>query len=343
MTTSSFTGPIFVVGIWRSGTSLLYTLLNQNPQIALTYESDLFLLRPLFRNGRPKRDWLERWEFWNNALTRHEIRPGELPQDLTSYPSAATAVWKQYANASIYGDKSPNYFDSMGALAGQFPAARFIVIWRDISQTCRSIVQASKGSSFFSKRGILHRALIGNVRMKRECDTLIRQGIPLHQIHYEEMVESPDTVMRGVCLFLDVPFDENMMSLSGADRSAIYDAPQHAQVKSDKIRAQGEAQAELPGALNDKITRYVALWKKKSQGTWPLYPRVAAESRPAGLAERLLDDLYFRALRAFDRFTACVYCYAPIALLRRYRGARSKAQVSAMQKSAVLSEAPNQN
>ncbi|MCU1303513.1 MAG: Sulfotransferase family, partial [Candidatus Sulfotelmatobacter sp.] len=42
MTSEPSSGPIFVVGIWRSGTSLLYTLMNQHPQIALTYESDLF-------------------------------------------------------------------------------------------------------------------------------------------------------------------------------------------------------------------------------------------------------------------------------------------------------------
>jgi hypothetical protein len=343
MTTSSFPGPIFVVGIWRSGTSLLYTLLNQHSQIALTYESDLFLLRSLFRNRSPKSDWLERWEFWNNALTRHEIRTGELLQEPPDYASAATAVWKQYANGSIYGDKSPNYFDAMTTLARQFPNGRFIVIWRDISQTCRSIVQAGKGSSFFSKRGILHRALMGNARMKRECDVLIRKGVALHQIHYEEMVQSPETVMRGVCLFLDIPFDENMLSLAGADRSAIYDAPQHARVKSEKINAQGEAKAALPAELNDKIGRYVALWKKKSNGAWPVYPRVAAESRMASLAERIVDDLYFRALRAFDRFTAFVYCYAPIDLLRRYRGAKSKSAVLATQKAAALSQASNQN
>ena len=41
-------GPLFVIGMWRSGTSLLYSLLNQHPQIALLYEGDLPLLRPLF-------------------------------------------------------------------------------------------------------------------------------------------------------------------------------------------------------------------------------------------------------------------------------------------------------
>src|SRR5579872_6128351 len=148
MTNHRVPGPIFVVGIWRSGTSLLYTLLNQHPQIALTYESDLFLLRSLFRGGKSKADWLERWEFWNNAISRHSIDTTTLTAQFPNYPSAATEVWKRYAGDALYGDKSPNYFDSMQVLAKEFPNAHFIVIWRDLADTCRSIVRASKGSSF---------------------------------------------------------------------------------------------------------------------------------------------------------------------------------------------------
>lgn len=333
-------GPIFVVGIWRSGTSLLYTLLNQNPQIALTYESDLFLLRLLFRGGKPKTDWLERWEFWNNALTRHQIDPGQLPLAPANYPTAATSVWKQYAKGSLYGDKSPNYFDSMPALAREFPHARFIVIWRDLADTCRSIVQAGKGSSFFAKRGITHRALIGYRKMKRDCDVLVRKGIALHQIHYEEMIQSPDLVMQGICWFLQIPFDPRMASLDGADRSAIYDAPQHSAVKSEKIGIKPKSDAALPEELRAKIARYIAFWKKQSDGAWPLYSTTAGDTEPAGIWERAQDEIYFQGLRAFDRFTALVYCYAPIAVLRRYRGAKSQPSVSTGETPA-LSQAAN--
>jgi hypothetical protein len=365
MTNQRSTGPIFVVGIWRSGTSLLYTLLNQHPQIALTYESDLFLLRSLFQGGGSKADWLERWEFWNNALSRHNIDTSKLLPRIPDYTTAATAVWRQYAEDALYGDKSPNYFDAMQRLAREFPNARFIVIWRDLADTCRSIVRASEGSTFFAKRGITHRALIGYRRLKRECDALVRGGIPLHQLQYEELVQSPDAVMRGICSFLRIPFDSRMASLAGADRSAIYEAPQHAGVKSEKIGvreprnndlrdsdvhnngsgnndSRKNGMRDMPAAFGQKIGRYVAYWKKESAGSWPVHPHSAGDAEPANFLERAGDEFYFRALRALDRFTAFVYCYAPIAVLRRYRSAKTQPRPVTTPESTALSPAPSQ-
>jgi hypothetical protein len=227
----------------------------------------------------------------------------------------------------------------MQALAREFPTARFIVIWRDLADTCRSIVRASEGSAFFAKRGITHRALIGYRRMKRECDALVRQGVPLHQIQYEEMVQSPDEVMEGICAFLQIPFDPRMASLAGADRSAIYEAPQHAGVKSEKIGMNDLRNAVLPSELSAKIARYVAYWKKESAGSWPKYPQSAGDARTASFLERAGDEVYFRALRALDHFTAFVYCYAPIALLRRYRSAKSQPRDMTAKESAPLSQA----
>lgn len=344
MTNDRSPGPIFVVGIWRSGTSLLYTLLNQHPQIALTYESDLWMLRSLFQGGASKTDWLERWEFWNNGLARHNIDTAKLPARMPDYPAAATAVWKQYANGALYGDKSPNYFDCMQALAREFPEARFIVIWRDPADTCRSIVNASKGSAFFAKRGITHRALMGYRKMKRECDALVRRGIPLHQIQYEEMVQSPETVLQGVCWFLQIPFDPRMASLQGADRSAIYDAPQHAGVKSEEIGVKEQRNpVVLPDGLLQKIARYVSYWKKESAGSWPMYPPGAGDAQPARFLERAGDEVYFRALRALDHFTAFVYCHAPIGVLRRYRGAKKQRIPAPVAEASALTQNPNRN
>ncbi len=75
-------GPVFVAGMWRSGTSLFYALLNQNPQVALMYEDELPLLWPLFLSGKAKSDWPERWEFWNQAPSRHKISVNDLPRQV---------------------------------------------------------------------------------------------------------------------------------------------------------------------------------------------------------------------------------------------------------------------
>ena len=123
-------GPLFVVSMWRSGASLLYALLNKHPQVALTFEADLWRLRSVFRKPAGYRDWPARWEFLNSTLSRHGIIANDLPRGAADYPTAFTAVHKAYAarkGAVIWGDKSPYYYDSLPALARLFPQARFII------------------------------------------------------------------------------------------------------------------------------------------------------------------------------------------------------------------------
>jgi hypothetical protein len=323
-------GPLFVVGMWRSGTSLLYSLLNQHPQIALLYEGDLPLLGALFQNGKGSSDWQERWEFWNQAPTRHSIDLSKVPAQAPDLQSAALAAWKEYAGLALYGDKSPNYFDFLPQLAKDFPNARFIVIWRDLADVCRSMINARAGSSYFRKRGIMHRAVIGYHKLKQGCDSLAAAGVPLHQIQYEELIEKPEVVLGGICNFLDIRFDQRMTQLDTADRSAIYNAVHHSGVKSDKIGLDKKRKEVLSPALKDKIESYVSYWKEEYGSTWPLHPQsVSPDVKRPGALRRSFDNALFSGLRQFDKFTSYVYCYAPIGLLRGYRSlkARSRANV----------------
>jgi hypothetical protein len=338
LSSNAGSGPLFVVGMWRSGTSLLYTLLNQHPQIALMYEGDLPLLRALFSRKGSNRDWLTRWEFWNSALSRHHIPIDRIPATVPDLPSGALAVWSEYAGpAAVMGEKSPNYFDSLQILAKEFPGARFIIIWRDLGDICRSMVRARRGSSFFSKPGILHRAIIGSHRLKLECDALVSQHVPLQQIQYEEMVQDSTRVMTGVCEFLQIPFDPKMCSLQGSDRSAIYEGSHHEQVKREKILTSREREEVLSPRLKRKIGSYVSYWKGQYNNAWPLYPKSERQAPEyPGAPARFLDNLLFRGLRILDGFTAFVYCYAPTSWLQSYRSFKNRRYQSA----AAASEQP---
>lgn len=321
----SYRGPLFAVGMWRSGTSLFYALVNQHPQIALLYEGDLPLLWPLFLGGKAKSDWPWRWEFWNSAPSRHQIDLPNLPRNVSTLREACELIWSQYAGSAVGGCKSPNYFDMLPRLAREFPGARFIVIWRNPTDVCRSIIRASKSDFFFAKWGMMLRALRGCHELKRGVDQLLQQAVPVHEVQYETLVKDPVEVMEGVCRFLDLKFDARMASLRDADRSAIYDDPQHEMVKGERIAVDRDNREVLPPRVARKITRYIAAWHELYKGRWPAVPVYDHSQPPRWFAlERAFDALRYRTLRGVDHSVAFLYCFAPLWLLRKYRALRGR-------------------
>jgi len=326
---ASGSGPLFVIGMWRSGTSLLYALLNKHPKIALMYEGDILLLRALFWVPGASSRWLRRWEFWNTGLGRHGLDARQFPGDVSGIRAAAEQAYREYARkkgALIGGDKSPNYFDSMTRLSKDFPDARFIVIWRDPASICRSVTRAAEEEhSWFDRTGMTLRVLLGMEAMRAECDRLVRRGARVHELQYRDLVQNPVETLAGICTFLGISFAPEMASLEGADRSAIYDGGHHALVKGERIVAPGERAEVLPGNLKSKIERYMSLWREEYSEKWPAsFFQGAADTGKPSLAERLLDRVRFRSLRTFDAAVVLVYCFAPFWVLRRFRALKHR-------------------
>src|SRR2546430_14696736 len=92
----SLTGPVFVVGMWRSGTSLLYALLNKHPRIRLMYEGELPLLWPIFLAPGGKSSWLDKWDSWNQAIERHQIDVHRIPPQMADLETAFLTVCVEY-------------------------------------------------------------------------------------------------------------------------------------------------------------------------------------------------------------------------------------------------------
>jgi hypothetical protein len=341
--------PLFIVSMWRAGSSLLYALLNQHPQVALAYEADLPLLMPVFLKPARWRDWPERWEFWNSALGRHRVPSGIAPDrasnhllDRSTVPSSFRAVFsrvhRDYAarkGATIWGDKSPNYYDRMTWLAREFPGARFIIVWRSPVDTARSMERAAEsGSSYFRKRGIKTRALVGYRVLRTQYQALVLLGVPVHTINYEDLIRDTDATMRGVCEFLQIPFDPRVLTLENSDRSATYDEMHHRVLRGDKVVAHKNRAEVLDAAWRAKIGRYLRLWRRQENGDWPEFPHLVADgaevanaepgfsgpalSEPA-MSERLIDQASYRFWKFFDWFTAFAYSFVPLGILRRHR------------------------
>jgi len=327
-------GPLFVVGMWRSGTSLLYRLINQHPEICLMYEGDLAVLGPLFTWPNRKSNWMEYWDFWSGALRRHSIDRATVPSHFPNLKTAIETVHRSYAGSKIWGCKSPNYYDRMAVLFGMFPQARFIVIWRDPADVCRSTLRAGTISySWFNRPGMFHRSLFGCRILKAQTDRLRRGGAHVHEVQYEDLVNDPKKTMTEICQFLNLPFDERMTSLKG-DHSNIDPAAQHAKVKSDRIiKNSGEAEI-LTEAQKRKIASYVRLWQQRCNG-WPRVHQVLNhESTKPSPGRELLDWSIYRYWRFSDWLKKWIYCLAPLWLLNSYRVVAKKPALLLRQKGA---------
>lgn len=339
MPQDSSPGPLFVVGMWRSGTSLLYALLNQHPQIALMYEGELPVLWPLFHIPGRRSSWPARWDFWNSALQRHQIDLSRIPPGGSDLRTASEALYKQYASrkgAFIWGDKSPNYYDCLTRLVRHFPQSKFIIIWRNPMGICRSVIRASEGDPWFAKRGMVHRALLGCKKLKVECDRLRARDVPVYEINYEELTTDTAEVMTGICQFLGIPFDPRMISLDRADRSAVYEGEHHTLVKGDNIVPSSKRTEVLSPQFKRKIERYTLFWKERYGGEWPVFPQSpGSQAGKPTLAERLFDRALYRLLRSFDSAVRLIYCFAPLRLLRAYRDFKARNAVKAKQPRVV--------
>lgn len=316
--------PLFVVGMFRSGTSLLYALLNQHPQIALMYEGDLPHLQALFWIPRDTTRWLRRWEFWNTALARHKFDTSVIPDGIQDLNTAVRSVYTEYARqkkgATVWGCKSPTYHDEVTRLSRAFPNARFVIIWRDLRHICRSILDAAETSPFFNRRGMTLRAIVGYYDLKVQCDALIKRGGRVHQLNYEELVRDPVGHMKSICEFLEIPYDPRMSNLEGADRTAISDFRHHSLVKGEQIVATRNGSSGLPTELRDKIERYVKMWREQYDGAWPACPK-SFETTPArpSLWERFWDRVVYDFLQFTHHAAPVVFSFVPMKVWGKYR------------------------
>jgi hypothetical protein len=320
VTSTTSVSPVFVVGVFRSGTSLLYSLLNQHPQIALMYECDVWDFPGPFFGQRFNGEWLERQEFYNRALSRHRLVFGGSTRGLEEVrtPDDLYRCHSQNKGAVLWGEKSPVYSTHLGALASRYPHGSFILIWRDPVEIYRSIKVAGQKCPFFGRPGMLHRLIYQQEKMIREAAQLQRTGARIHHVNYDGLVDNTADVCHGVCTFLRVDFEPRMTGLQEADFSAVYQEPQHDFLRRGVIERQPLANTVVEPAIARKLTRFRKRWERLAGRPLGLQaiPRQAGEPR--------FDELFFHrtagaVLHAGDGFKRLGFEFLPLPWLRTYR------------------------
>jgi len=208
----------FVVGVNRSGTTLLRMMLDAHPQLTIPPETHFIpevirranhentrrrLIRSITKHPRWGDFGLDEDEFRARAK---EVRP------LTA-ANAIRCFYELYAEQQgkpRWGDKTPRYMRAMPRIARALPEARFIHLIRDgrdvaLSQRARVIDDAIVPMSAMGERWSRR------IEAAREGAADIPAGSYM-ELRYEDLVAEPEPYLRRVCAFIDLDFDPSMLA-----------------------------------------------------------------------------------------------------------------------------------
>jgi hypothetical protein len=311
--------PVFVVGVFRSGTTLLCALLNQNPKISLMHECDVWNFpRPLLKL-RFEHNWPERLEFYNNALSRHRMITPDDQRALKKIriPLDLYRTFGEKKGAVVNGEKSPFYCNRLEQLHKRYPKASFICLWRNPAEVYRSVLKAGQTCRYFRKWGMLSRMIYLQEQAIRQAGRIEEKGARVFRLDYADIMDQTEKVCRDLSAFLGVPFDPRMLQLGKADFAAIDKAPHHAHLRRGIIERQTYTEELVSPRLAAKLERYRRRWEEQ-QGQ---RPNPAANTHPSapGPVEFVYHNALGRALVFYDSLVRAGFEFLPLPWLRIYR------------------------
>lgn len=222
--------PVIVLGVRRSGTTLLRVMLDRNPALAVPDES--YFVPQLARRHRGTVDvdaflgdlrrvpTLVEWDLRPEAVARRLHPP-------MATGAAIAAVFEAYAaerGKVRWGDKTPLYMQYLPMLERLFPAARYVHLVRDGRDAALSFLSVPAG---IMTEGWGHpRDAAGfacqwatEVRAARALGMRVGPGRYL-ELRYEALVADPEAELRRVCSFAALDYDAAMLAYVGQTDSA---------------------------------------------------------------------------------------------------------------------------
>ena len=182
------TKPLFIIGMPRSGTTLLERMLVAHDQVATAGELPWF-------------------DFLSAQLD--SIQPSLLPRLRAEYLEVLTA---KSGNASLVIDKMPNNFMFIGQILTLFPNARLIHLRRHPLDVCRSIYfQHFPGGQYYANdMEDLGDYFWDYRRLMDHWRKLVPESII--ELEYEQLVREPEKSLKALLGQLRLDWNENCLA-----------------------------------------------------------------------------------------------------------------------------------
>ncbi len=217
--------PLFVLGVRRSGTTLLRVILDRSQELAVPDESyfvpqladrhsgtvDVDDFVDDLRRLPTLRDWGVPTE-----EVRARLRPG-MPLG-----AAVAAVYETYAarcGKARWGDKTPMYMAHLPLLERLFPQARYVHLIRDGRDACLSFLAMPRGivtEGWGHPRTAAGFACQWRTEVEAAGALGRRVGGRYLEVRYEDLVSGPAPVVERICAFAGLAFEPGMLDYAGA-------------------------------------------------------------------------------------------------------------------------------
>lgn len=230
--------PIIIVGVGRSGTSLLHSMLHAHPQLVFLPELHFFrkyVGPPLQRwrwkvagSGRMRQTLHRDADFHRVELEVEELLSPFLCGEAGFSPEAVyrrlLSVYLQHREEATgekftsVGVKDPRLIDYLPPLAKNFPGARILHIIRDP----RDVLLSRRRAAWSAGRPDWMHLMTYTAQLARGRAGGARYfGDRYTEIIYEELLGRPVSVLRRVCSQLDVPYSEEMLDFGESARELV--------------------------------------------------------------------------------------------------------------------------
>jgi hypothetical protein len=214
----------FVVGVSRSGTTLVRLMLDAHPALAIPPETQFVpgLLRVMARLERKglsdaelRRRALERItgaRRWNDfGLPPDALERGLEALDPVTPGGVVRAFFGAYAELlgkPRWGSKSPGYMKSMALISRHVPEARFIHLVRDPRDVAASLRELSWGPDDVGEAA---HDWVSKIEQAREQAGELPPGAYL-ELRYEDLIEDPAPAVRAIAEMIELDWDDAMLS-----------------------------------------------------------------------------------------------------------------------------------
>jgi len=244
----------FVVGLTRSGTTLLRMMLDAHPLLAIPPETHF--VPDLIKAARAEQGSAAMLAAMTSNRTWADfgIDDGEIRERLEQVDSgdgagAVRAFFETYAakhGKPRWGDKTPAYMLSIQRIGRTLPESRFIHLIRDgrdvaLSQSARALNEQPPPAEQAAR-------WIKRIGKAREQAAALK-GPRYVEARYEDLVREPETTLRRICEFIDLPWDDAVLDYHERAAERLTEM-------AGTLRAEG-THAELmtrPGIYHDLFT-----------------------------------------------------------------------------------------